>query len=193
MTPALRQLPNLLTIGRGLAGPAGAWLLLMSASADMEAAALTYGLASGLVLVLAALSDGLDGWLARRLGAESAFGALWDPIADKLLVGAYLVAYLVIARFDTWLLLPVLVIVLRDLVLTGLRLRSAEPAAFAVSPEAKLKTALQMVVVLAPFAIVLAGFRDVAAWFYLWVGAVWFVAVLAIWTALPHLRAARRS
>jgi len=188
----MNQLPNIISIARALAGPLGAFLLLMSASAAVESAAITYGLASAAIFVIAAISDWLDGWLARRLGVESPLGALLDPIADKLLVGPYLIAYVVIAGFDPWLASPVAIVVLRDLVVTGLRLRAGAPETLAVSYDAKVKTAIQMVVVAAPFVLVLTGFRDVGVWFYYWVGAVWFLAVLTVWTALPYWRAARR-
>ncbi|MGJ3232664.1 MAG: CDP-diacylglycerol--glycerol-3-phosphate 3-phosphatidyltransferase [Oceanicaulis sp.] len=188
----MHHLPNLITLARAVAGPIGAFLLLMSASAATESAAVTYGIASGVIFVLAAASDWLDGWLARRMGVESPLGALLDPIGDKLLVGPYLIAYVVISAFDPWLTLPVAIIVLRDLVITGLRLRSGAPETLRVSYDAKVKTAIQMVLTAAPFALVLAGFTDVAFWFYYWVGGIWFLAVLTVWTALPYWRAARR-
>jgi len=187
----MHHLPNAISIARAIAGPIGAFLLLMSASAASESAAVTYGLLSGVIFVLAAVSDWLDGWLARRIGVESALGALLDPIGDKLLVGPYLIAYVIIAGFDIWLATPVAVIVLRDLVVTGLRLRAGAPETLKVSYDAKVKTAIQMILTAAPFVLVLVGLRDLSAWFYYWVGGVWFLAVLTLWTALPYLRAAR--
>ncbi|XBQ15234.1 MAG: CDP-diacylglycerol--glycerol-3-phosphate 3-phosphatidyltransferase [Oceanicaulis sp.] len=189
----LNHLPNAVSIFRALAGPVGAWLLLMSASASVESEAVAYGLASGVLFVVAAASDWLDGWLARRMGVVSPLGALLDPIADKLLVGPYLIAYAVISAFDPWLTVPVAIVVIRDMVVTGLRLRQPSGGSLSVSAEAKTKTAIQMVIVAAPFVLVIAGLRDVAVWFYPWVGAVWFLAVLTVWTALPYLRAARRD
>ncbi|OAB55932.1 hypothetical protein AY599_13665 [Leptolyngbya valderiana BDU 20041] len=186
----MNHLPNALSIARAVAGPIGALLLLMSASAASESGAVVYGLASAAVFVLAAISDWLDGWLARRMGVESRLGALLDPIGDKLLVGPYLIAYVIIAGFDLWLLAPVAVIVLRDLVVTGLRLRAGAPETLNVSYDAKVKTAIQMVLTAAPFVLVLAGLRDLSVWFYYWVGGIWFLAVLTVWTALPYLRAA---
>ncbi len=191
----MTNLPNAVTIARGLAGPIGAFLLLESRHAGValqnEALSNAYAIASGLVLLLAALSDGLDGWLARRLNAESALGALLDPIADKLLVGSYLVAFVVITSIDLWLAVPVAIIIARDLTVTGLRLNTAAPQGLAVTAEARLKTALQMVVTAAPFVLILIGFRDVSLWYYYWVGAVWFLAVLTAWTAIPYLKASR--
>ncbi|MEQ8404372.1 MAG: CDP-diacylglycerol--glycerol-3-phosphate 3-phosphatidyltransferase [Oceanicaulis sp.] len=187
----MNQLPNAVSIARAIAGPFGAFLLLMSASAGGESEAVAYGLASAVIFVVAAVSDWLDGWLARRLDVESPLGALLDPIADKLLVGPYLIAYVIISGFDIWLAAPVAVIVVRDMVVTGLRLRSGAPETLKVSYDAKVKTAIQMVLTAAPFVLVLAGLRDVGVWFYYWVGGVWFLAVLTVWTALPYWRAAR--
>lgn len=192
----LAHLPNAVTIARALAGLVGAWLLLQSAGAWTEDAAAALGLASGAVFVLAALSDWLDGWLARRLDAHSALGALLDPIADKVLVGAYFIAFTLIAGGDPWLAIPVAIILGRDVIMTGLRLtrrdRAAPSAPLAVSQDAKFKTALHMALIAAPFVLVIAGFTDVGAWYHVWIGAVWFAALLSLWTAWGYLRALRR-
>jgi len=197
----MNQLPNAVTIARGLAGPIGAFLLLESryAGVELQNEALSngYAIASGLVLLVAALSDGLDGWLARRFDAESALGALLDPIADKVLVGSYLVAFVMITNINLWLALPVAIIIARDLTITGLRLNAAEPAVLTVTNDAKIKTALQMAVTAAPFVFVpilsITGadqaMRDNVI--IVWFGAVWFLAALTIWTALPYLNAMR--
>mgnify|MGYP006280668027 FL=1 len=199
----MTHLPNAVTIARGLAGPIGAVLLLESRHAwvalQNEALTYAYAIASGLVLLAAALSDGLDGWLARRFNAQSALGALLDPIADKLLVGSYLIAFVMITDVDLWLALPVAIILARDLTVTGLRLNGAVPAALTVTREAKIKTALQMAVTAAPFVFVpvlsITGagqaMRDNVI--LLWFGAVWFLAVLTAWTAVPYLKAAHAA
>lgn len=193
---AAMQAPNALTVFRAIAGVFGAWLLLQSSLAGVEAVAARYGLASGAIFALAALTDGLDGWLARKMGAESAFGALIDPIADKILVGAYFIAYVLISGVDPWLTVPVLIIVGRDAIVTGLRLTRMEGALadpMPVTDEAKLKTAFQMLLIAAPFLFVIAGWRDVEQWFYVWVGGVWFAALMTLWTAWGYLRPARRN
>lgn len=191
----IRHLPNALTIARGLAGPVGAYMLLSSYSAGDEAGAVGYGLAAFMILVVAALTDAVDGWVARRLNAETPLGALLDPIADKLLVGAYLVGFVVIFRFDLWLMIPVAIILARDLTVTGLRLTSERPSALAVTDTAKLKTLFQMAVVIAPFIVVMLGPHSddaMAIYALFWTAAVWFLAALTVWTALPYWRAARR-
>lgn len=190
MNSVIRQIPNALTIGRGLAGPVGALILLASANAAFEPDAVRLGLIAMAVFVIAALTDGLDGWMARALNAESALGALLDPIADKFLVGGYLVAWVIISGFDGWLLAPAAVILGRDVAVTLLRFVRPSNAILTVTPAAKTKTALQMAVIAAPFALVLLGLRDPAVWYHYWIGAVWFLAILTTWTALPYVRAA---
>ena len=184
----IRTLPNALTIARGLAGPAGAYMLLSSYSAGDEAEAVGYGLAAFIILVVAALTDAVDGWLARKLDAQSALGELLDPIADKLLVGAYLVAFVVIFRLDIWLMIPVAIILARDLTVTGLRLTSETPSTLAVTDTAKLKTAFQMMVVIAPFIVVMSGPHTTSAmqvYAVFWYGSVWVLAALTVWSGLP--------
>ncbi|WP_439637271.1 CDP-alcohol phosphatidyltransferase family protein [Oceanicaulis sp.] len=189
MNSALRQLPNALTIARAAAGPIGAVLLVQSSQAVVESDAVRLGLLAVLVFISAALTDWLDGWLARRLNAESALGALLDPIADKCLVGGYLIAYCAISGFDAYLVLPVLVIVGRDVAVTALRFLRPSPGTLHVTLMAKTKTALQMVVTAAPFALIIIGLRDPALWYHYWIGAVWFLALLTAWSAWPYIKA----
>ena len=195
----IRHLPSALTIGRGLAGPVGAYMLLSSFSAGVpgdEAAAVGYGLTAFIILALAALTDALDGWVARLLKAESALGALLDPIADKLLVGSYLVAFVVIYRFDLLLMIPVAVILARDLTVTGLRLTSDTPSAMAATDTAKAKTVLQMLVVMAPFIVVMLGPHpddQMALYSLFWISAIWVLAAITVWSAIPYWRARTRK
>lgn len=96
--------------------------------------------------LLAAISDYADGALARKLNAQSAFGAWLDPVADKLLVGLALVA-LSIAAGSLWLMLPTAIIVLRDIYITWLRGRLGGGLALPVMAAAKWKTATEMLAI----------------------------------------------
>lgn len=193
MNSVLRQLPNILTIGRALAGVIGGWVLVQSSLAMLESDAVRLGLIAAAVFVVAALTDWLDGWLARAMGAQSALGALLDPIADKVLVGGYLIAYCVISGFDAYLVLPVIAIIGRDAAITALRFIRPSKGALTVTSTAKIKTALQMVITAAPFVLVMIDMTDLALWYHYWVGAVWFLALLTVWSARPYVLAAFKN
>jgi CDP-diacylglycerol--glycerol-3-phosphate 3-phosphatidyltransferase len=195
MNSPLRHLPNAVTLARIAAGVFGAYCLLHSAGQETESAATAWGGAALVIFILAALSDWLDGWLARALDARSALGALLDPIADKVLVGAYLLAFAAISGWMVWLALPVAVIVGRDVLVTALRFTRPAPATLNVTGEARTKTALAMIMTGAPFALVAIDIATpvslpLDAWFFYWVGGVWFIAVLSAWTAVPYVRGA---
>ncbi|MHB8641277.1 MAG: CDP-alcohol phosphatidyltransferase family protein [Gaiellaceae bacterium] len=100
-----RQLPNALTIGRLAAIPVFVALILSSHGGRSWAAALLFG--------VAAITDQIDGFLARRWNVESAFGKIADPLADRLLIGAAVVLLWHAGRLP-W---AALLIPLRDLVL----------------------------------------------------------------------------
>lgn len=130
---ALRDIPNLISIARILLVLPLFWLLL---DRRYEWALMLY--------VIAALSDGLDGWLARRYGWRSRLGALLDPIGDKLM---QLCAYLVLAGqglLPWWL--SALVLGRDGVIVTGAWLyhRLVGCYEIAASPLSKLNTVLQM-------------------------------------------------
>jgi cardiolipin synthase len=88
----MRHVPNLLSALRLLAAPFAAWLILAG-----------HDTASLLVFAAAGLSDGLDGWIARRFGFTSRFGAWLDPAADKLLMVSCMLALLAVGAAPLWL------------------------------------------------------------------------------------------
>jgi len=95
--------------------------------------------------LLAALTDWLDGYLARRWGQTSPMGALLDPIADKVLVLGTLLAFVQLALVPAWM---VLVIALREFLITGVRLFAASrQIVLAAAREGKHKTVSQVVTV----------------------------------------------
>ena len=197
-TGALRQLPNLITLARAVAGLVGAAFLIAASNAQSEAGAIAFATVSGVILLLAAISDFLDGWLARALGASTPLGALIDPIADKVLIGAYLIAFALIAELHLYLTPAVVIIIARDVVVTALRLSrlGRREVPLPVTDEAKFKTALSMILVTLPFLAGLALYPfalSTETWlnlFLVWVGGVWLAAALSAWTAWPYLRKA---
>jgi len=106
-----------------------------------------------LAFVSASLTDWLDGWLARRLKQESSLGALLDPIADKVLVLGTLIGLAWIGLFPAWI---VVVILIRDLLVTGARLNAARRSiVLPAAREGKHKTVWQMVALIGGLVLLL--------------------------------------
>ena len=146
------------------------------------------------LFVLFALTDWLDGYLARRLNQTSAFGAFLDPVADKFLVCASLLVLVDLGRVDV---IVALLIIGREIAISSLREWMALIGAaksVAVNLLGKLKTTLQMVAI--PFLLfdgTLWGWLDTGIWGTV---LIWLAAFLTIWSmfyylkkAVPHIRA----
>ncbi|HCK81056.1 MAG TPA: CDP-diacylglycerol--glycerol-3-phosphate 3-phosphatidyltransferase [Candidatus Competibacteraceae bacterium] len=138
---------------------------------------------------LAALTDWLDGYLARRLGLTSAFGAFLDPVADKLMVAAALV--LLVQAIPTPLMAVAAAIIIgREIAISALREWMAQlgkHARVAVSTVGKIKTTAQMV------AVLLLLYRE-PLWFFptleVGMGLLVVAAALTLWSMLHYLLAA---
>ena len=101
-----------------------------------------------LIFALAAVTDWLDGYLARKWGQTSSFGAFLDPVADKLIVAAALILLVELDRTQAWL---AMVIIGREITISALRewmAQVGERRSVAVAYIGKLKTAAQMVAIL---------------------------------------------
>jgi CDP-diacylglycerol---glycerol-3-phosphate 3-phosphatidyltransferase len=133
------NIPNVLTVLRIVAVPVIVVALLdETPNGDALAAA---------VFTLAAVTDGLDGYIARRRQEVTTFGKLMDPLADKLLVVAALIALVSLDRLAAWV---AMVIIARELAVTGLRSLAAERGlVIAASWLGKVKTALQVAAIIA--------------------------------------------
>src|SRR2546427_11650914 len=133
------NVPNVLTLLRILAVPVIV-VALLGETPNGDA------LAAG-VFALAAFTDGLDGYIARRRRDVTTFGKLMDPLADKLLIVAALVSLVSLGRLAAWV---AMVIIARELAVTGLRAVALEQGVvIAASWLGKLKTALQVAAVFA--------------------------------------------
>lgn len=100
------------------------------------------------LFIVAAATDVVDGWLARRGAQVTRVGKLLDPLADKLLVATALIVLLAVGRIPTWATALVVVIVGRELAVTGLRgLASAGGRVMAASGLGKIKTVFQNVAI----------------------------------------------
>lgn len=133
------NLPNLLTMARIVMIPACLWYLDKGTPKD--------GYWSAIIFTLAALTDLIDGWLARRLGIVSVLGKLLDPLADKLIVMATLVWMVPMGRVPAWC---VILLLGREISITGLRsVAASEGVVISAGEEGKVKTALQMIGIIA--------------------------------------------
>ncbi|MDD2573138.1 MAG: CDP-diacylglycerol--glycerol-3-phosphate 3-phosphatidyltransferase [Bacillota bacterium] len=130
---------------------------------------ITYGeyLAAG-VFVIAALTDSLDGYVARKHNQITKLGKLMDPLADKLLITAALISLVQMDKLSAWI---AMVIVAREFVVTGLRsIAASEGQVIAASIWGKLKTISQVVAVVSimlnnyPFSLINVPFDKIAIW-----------------------------
>ena len=98
-----------------------------------------------LVFLFAALTDWLDGWLARKFGQVSEFGKFMDALSDKVLTLGMFVSLLALGELGKWALFPILLILSRELLITGLRLVAAgRGKTLAAEKIGKLKTVIQL-------------------------------------------------
>ncbi|MBN9316387.1 MAG: CDP-diacylglycerol--glycerol-3-phosphate 3-phosphatidyltransferase [Devosia sp.] len=174
--PQLMSLPNQLTIARILAIPV-ICLFLLSGWEWLRWLAL-------LLYIAAAITDWLDGFLARRMNLNSALGKMLDPIADKLLVGALIVTFAFTRDFSGWDLIPAIAILMREIFVAGLREYLGNRAIeVPVTFLAKWKTTTQLVALAMIMAApMLLGLGFIAHLF------LWIAAGLTVWTGWEYLR-----
>ena len=184
----LTSLPNLLTLSRIVAVPV--LVLLVSIQAPAADLAACVGFSA------AALTDYFDGKIARNRRPLSAIGRMLDPIADKLLVGAALMLLAGFGRLVPWAIYPAIVILLREILVSGLReylagLRVGLP----VTQLAKWKTGFQM----GALGTLLAGDPAARLLGIRWLpvqaigeAQLWVAAVLTLWTGWDYLMAGLR-
>ena len=138
----LTNLPNMLTLSRIAAIPVISALLFWSGGRDAAVASWT----ACTLFTLAALTDMLDGYLARSRRETSRLGQFLDPMADKLLVAAVLLLLVGIDRVVGIHLVPALVILCREILVSGLReFLAGTRVSMPVTQLAKWKTTIQMV------------------------------------------------
>jgi CDP-diacylglycerol--glycerol-3-phosphate 3-phosphatidyltransferase len=156
------NLPNVLTLLRILLVPVLLVLLFDLSPGDSGS-----WLAAG-VFALAALTDGLDGYLARSRGSVTTFGKVMDPIADKLMIAAALLALIQLDRLAAWV---AMVIIAREFAVTVLRATAgAQGVVIPASQLGKVKTTVQVACVFTLIAV-----DDTGVW---WVQALVYLTVL---------------
>ncbi len=178
------NIPNILTLLRIAAIPLLAFLLMSPSKESGFWAAALFSAAS--------VTDWLDGYLARRMGIETVFGKFLDPIADKLIVMAALIMILPFNRVPAWM---VLVILGREIIITGLRgIASTEGIVIQASDLGKFKTIFQLVAIIGLLLhydyhwffgidhyLLNVNMHNVGI-FYLWIATV-----LTIWSGVDYL------
>jgi len=180
------SLPNLLTLSRILAVPILVFLLWRPSPID-------YGI-TFILYCIVGITDYFDGYLARAQGLTSKLGQFLDPIADKIMVAAVIIMLMasrkangeppVIQDFN---IIPALIILLREIIVSGLRefladLRVSMP----VSHLAKWKTTFQLV---ALGALILGGALPAVGWVHtVGVTSLWAAAALTLITGYDYLR-----
>lgn len=140
-----------------------------------------------LVFILAAVTDGLDGYIARKKKLVTNLGKFLDPLADKLLISAALISLVEMQRLDAWI---AIVIISREFAVTGLRLvAAAEGEVIAASPMGKLKTIIQIIAIAAlmlnnfPFSSIAFPFSRIF---------IGLAVVITIWSGVDYFIKNRR-
>ncbi|HDS16041.1 MAG TPA: CDP-diacylglycerol--glycerol-3-phosphate 3-phosphatidyltransferase [Proteobacteria bacterium] len=169
------NLPNILTLSRIVVVP----VVIMLLYVDNR----WLNLLTAILVVLAAITDGLDGYMARKYGFESTLGKLLDPVADKILLLSTMVMLAYLQRAPAFL---VCLILCRETAVTGLRAIAAEKGkVIAASAMAKYKTIFQIVAVVAL----------IIHYPFLWVDAhavgvffIWVAFFYTMWTGYAYFR-----
>jgi CDP-diacylglycerol--glycerol-3-phosphate 3-phosphatidyltransferase len=179
--PRPMNLPNSITISRIATVPLLIWILSPAFPLGGPAHGATHGLAGGeqeiiasAVFILASITDGLDGYLARKRNQITTLGMLLDPLADKLMVMA---AYIILVAYTPNIVPPWIAVVIigREFLVSGLRsIAASEGFTIEASEIGKLKTVIQIVSVV---AAILAH-----RWNYWnWGGFIVAVHMIALW------------
>ena len=178
--------PNLLTLSRIFAVPILVFLLWQPRPIDY---AITF-----VLYCIVGITDYFDGYLARAQGLTSKLGQFLDPIADKIMVAAVLVMLMASRKADgdppiveNWSVIPALVILLREIIVSGLREFLAPlNISMPVSQLAKWKTTFQLV---ALGALILSGAFPGEPWMHMvGLASLWAAAALTLVTGYDYLR-----
>jgi cardiolipin synthase len=184
------SLPNLLTLSRIFAVPILVFLLWRPTPIDY---AITF-----VLYCLVGITDYFDGYLARAQGKISKLGQFLDPIADKIMVAAVIIMLMASRRangdppiLQDVSIIPALVILLREIIVSGLREFLAElKVSVPVSTLAKWKTTFQLV---ALGALILGGALPAEAWVHnVGLASLWAAAALTLITGWDYLRVGLR-
>lgn len=178
------NLPNMLTLGRILVIPV--FVYFMGDGDPLSS------LVAGSIFTLAAVTDVVDGFLARRWNMITVVGKLLDPLADKLIVAAAMVMLVWLGRIPAWI---VIVLLSREFIVTGLRqVAASEGLVIAAGQEGKWKTALQLVGIVALCVHYTHPVFLLVGWYQVNFNLIGLVLVYAstafsVWSAANYFRA----
>jgi cardiolipin synthase len=177
-------LPNALTIARIALVPAFVAAFFLPGEAGRWVAFTLF--------CIAGITDIADGVIARKFGAVSPFGRMLDPIADKLIVSAALLMLAADQTLQGWALVPALIILAREILVSGLREFLAQAdVSLPVTRVAKAKTAVQFIAIAGLIACsaserMFPGITEIA------LSSLWLAAALTLYTGIAYLRAGLR-
>ena len=178
----ITNLPNMLTYARIVAVPALVACFFLSDADSARWLAFAIFTAAG-------ITDFFDGYLARVWQQQSSLGAMLDPIADKLLVGATLMVLVADQTISGWALLAAIIILSREILVSGLREFLADlDVSVPVTQLAKFKTTAQMIAL--GFLIV----GPAGEWVFPWtmttgLTLLWVSAIITLYTGYDYLKA----
>lgn len=182
------NIPNMLTMARIAMVPVVVGMIYMPE--DMISKGMAQAVAMA-IFVLAALTDWLDGYLARALKQTSKFGAFIDPVADKVMVCASLILLVHMGRLHS---VAAMVIIGREIAVSALREWMAtmgQRSVVQVALMGKLKTTAQMVAI--PFLLVDLKFGGQLGTVEIGTALIWVAVVLTVWSMIDYMRAAMRA
>ena len=182
------NLPNYITLTRIAAIPLLIWILCSPRFASEQS---EREILASAVFILASITDGIDGYLARRRGQITTMGMLLDPLADKLLIAA---AFITLVQFNPALVPAWMAVVIigREFLVSGLRsIAASEGFTIQASELGKFKMLVQIIAVV---AVILArrwhqwpvfGIYIFPVYWIAWV-AIWFMVLLSLVSALDY-------
>lgn len=172
------NLPNLITTARIFLVPLFLFALLTRIPmGELVAAG---------IFILAAISDGVDGYLARKNKEVTKLGKFLDPLADKLLISAALIALVELGQLSTWV---TMIIIGREMAVTGLRaIAASDGTVIAAGPWGKVKTVFQIILIV---AVILAGALPEGFWLQqlavlLTLPLLWVAVGLTLWSGIDY-------
>ncbi|MFZ5823959.1 MAG: CDP-diacylglycerol--glycerol-3-phosphate 3-phosphatidyltransferase [Bacillota bacterium] len=170
------NLPNLLTLARIFLVPFFLLAILTR---------LPFGeLVATAIFIVAAITDGVDGYLARKNKEVTRLGKFLDPLADKLLVSAALVALVELGELSTWV---AMVLIGREMAVTGLRaIAAAEGVVIAAGPWGKAKTVFQIIFIVTAILTGANGFFLQGLAEILETPLLWITVALTVWSGIDY-------